>query len=406
MFSTKRLSRCLVIGVGLVLSILVGAGAQPVQVENPFKIKPKEKKAKPQNEIIQEFPSNDVMRTAWKIHYATQSGFGLIIQDAFFKKTPSDPWMQVLGDARVSELFVPYHLGSPRFWDVSYNFPLCPVTAADAGPHGKLHGSPPNVVSEIRDRGIIWADSNKVRRGQSLILRGTISAANYRYVIEYGFQDDGAITFRVGSTGRNYGSREWVGHMHNVLWRVDVNLDGPDNNSVYVNEHIEPDGDPAKAKHVQKPFNNGKEGFLDWVPEKFTMVQVVNPERKNIRGKPFTYDFMTLRMGNSRHFGGKNEECTQHDFWVTKANPKEIYYTQLPKYVGLVDDKGKRREVPDAEPIMNTDVVVWLSTPGHHEPRSEDGEMKNNQLIGATPIMWSGFDLRPRDIFDRSPMYP
>ena len=111
-----RLSTSLVIGVGLVLSLLVGAGAQPVQVENPFKIKPKEKpKQKPQNEIIQEFPSNDVMRTAWKVHYATRNGFGLIIQDAFFKKTPTDPWMQVLGDARVSELFVPYHSGSPRF---------------------------------------------------------------------------------------------------------------------------------------------------------------------------------------------------------------------------------------------------------------------------------------------------
>src|SRR5262249_15826370 len=226
-----RMSTCLVVGVGLVLSILLGAGAQPVPVENPFKpkFKPEKPKQKPQNEIIQEFPSNDVMRTAWKVHYATQNGFGLIIQDAFFKKTPTDAWMQVLGDARVSELFVPYHSGSPRFWDVSYNFGLCPVTAVDAGSHGKLHGNPPTVVSEGRDRGIIWVDSTKVRRGQSLILRGTLSAANYRYVIEYGFQDDGAITFRVGSTGRNYGSREWEGHMHNTLWRIDVNLDGPDN---------------------------------------------------------------------------------------------------------------------------------------------------------------------------------
>ncbi|HMF17336.1 MAG TPA: hypothetical protein VKE98_09030 [Gemmataceae bacterium] len=402
-----RLSTSLVIGVGLVLSLLVGAGAQPVQVENPFKIKPKEKpKQKPQNEIIQEFPSNDVMRTAWKVHYATRNGFGLIIQDAFFKKTPTDPWMQVLGDARVSELFVPYHSGSPRFWDVSYNFALCPVTAVDAGPHGKLHGSPPKVVSEIRDRGIIWVDSTKARRGQSLILRATIDAANYRYVIEYGFQDDGAISFRVGSTGRNYASREWEGHMHNTLWRIDVNLDGPDNNSVYVTEHIEPDGDPGKAKSVQKPFNNGKEGFLDWAPEKFTTVQVVNPERKNIRGKPFTYDFVSMRMGNARHFNGKNEECTQHDFWVTKANPDEIYYTRLPTYVGLADAKGNKLAVSEAESIMNTDVVVWHSTPGHHEPRSEDGEMKGNTLVGVTPIMWSGFDLKPRNIFDRSPLYP
>ncbi len=74
----------------------------------------------------------------------------------------------------------------------------------------------------------MWVDSVKgSRRGQKLVLFATLNAANYRYVVEYGFQDDGLITFRVGSTGRNYGSREWEGHMHNGLWRVDVNLGGP-----------------------------------------------------------------------------------------------------------------------------------------------------------------------------------
>ena len=43
------------------------------------------------------------------------------------------------------------------------------------------------------------------------------------------------ITFRVGSTGRNYSTREFEGHMHNGLWRVDINLDGPKNNFMQVN---------------------------------------------------------------------------------------------------------------------------------------------------------------------------
>jgi primary-amine oxidase len=396
MLSHKRLSTVLFLGVALGLSILAGAPAQPVTLPNPFKSGARPP-ARPENEIIQEFPSNDVMRTAWKVHYSTQSGFGLIIQDAWFKRGPLYPWMQVLGDARVSEIFVPYHSGSPRFWDVSYNFGLCPVTKNDAGPFGKLLGKPgktPTVVQEVRDRGIIWVDSTGSRRGQVLILRATLNAANYRYIIEYGFQDDGAITFRLGSTGHNYASREYEPHMHNGLWRVDVNLDGPANNSVYVMEHNEPDGHPAKAKTTHVPFNSGKEGFLDWNPHKFTMLQVRNETRKNIRNMPYAYDLVPLRMGNARHFAGKNEECTQHDFWVTRANPKEIYYTRLPEYVR------------NAEPIMNTDVVLWHSAPGHHEPRSEDGEIKNGSLHGVTPVMWAGFDLRPRNIFDRSPLYP
>jgi Cu2+-containing amine oxidase len=392
MFFHKRPSTLLLLGLAITLPVL----AQPVPLPNPFKAKTRPKMmVAPANEVVQEFPSNDVMKTAWKVHYATQSGFGLIIQDAWFKKGPMDSWMQVLGDCRVSELFVPYHSGSPRFWDVSYNFPLCPATKVEAGPHGKLLGKPPTVTQELRDRGLIWVDTAGSRRGQSLILRAIISAANYRYVIEYGFQDDAAVTFRVGSTGHNYGSREWESHMHNTLWRIDVNLDGPDNNSVYVMEHQEPDGNqPNKAKTSHKPFNDGKEGWLDWNPEKFTMLQVRSEGRKNARNLPFAYDLMPMRMGNSRHFGNKNETCTQHDFWVTRANPKEIFYTRLPEYV------------KDSEPIMNADVVLWHSAPAHHEPRSEDGEMKGNTFHGVTPIMWAGFDLKPRNIFDRSPLYP
>src|SRR5262245_57438764 len=209
---------------------LAGVLAFGVWIGAPRAQEAKDESAKPlvSNEVIQEFPPNDAMRTAWKIHYATTTGFGLIIQDAWFKKGPKEPWMQVLGDARLAEMFVPYHSGSPRFWDVSYDFSLCEVTRDDAGPFGQVLGNPPVVVKEVRDRGLMWMDGTKgTRRGQKLVLFATLNAANYRYVIEYGFQDDGAISFRVGSTGRNYGSREWEGHMHNALWRVDVNLDGP-----------------------------------------------------------------------------------------------------------------------------------------------------------------------------------
>ena len=371
------------------LGFLLGAPAQPVK-------KPAEKIALPPNEIIQQFPSNDAMKTAWKVQWATATGYGLYIQEAWFKRDPKEPWMQVLGDARLSEMFVPYHSGSPRFWDVSYNFSLCSVTKEDAGPFGKVLGTPPNVVMEIRDRGLMWVDSVKgSRRGQKLVLFATLSAANYRYVIEYGFQDDGVVTFRVGSTGRNYGSREWEGHMHNGLWRVDVNVGGPDDNSVLVMDHQEPLGqEKAKSKTLHRPFNGGLEGFEDWDPLKFTMLSVQNDKKRNGRGQPVAYDVMCYRHGNGRHFGPDKEECTWHDFWVSKNRKGEIYYQKVPQYV------------KKAESIMNTDIVLWVSTPGHHEPRSEDGEMKGTSFVGVTPIMWCGFDLKPRNVWDRSPYYP
>jgi hypothetical protein len=387
----RRSSTSVVVAFAGVLALLTGAPGQTGKQPQP---------KKPLNEIIQEFPTNDVMETAWKIHWATTSGYGLYIKDAWFKKSPSEDWIQILGDARCSEIFVPYHAGSPRFWDISYNFPLCTVTKDDAGPHGKLlgggpKGERPTVVQEVRDRGVIWMDYNGVRRGQQLVLWGTLQAANYRYIIEFSFRDDGSIGFRMGSTGHNYGGSEWVGHMHNGLWRIDVNIDGPDNNTVQVVEHAEPlPKDKLKAKTIVRPFNDGKEGFEDWHAEKFTMLRIKNEKRKNKRGEPIAYDLMPLRLGNARHHGGEREVCTHHDFWVSRARLKQLVYTDVPKYVA----KG--------ESIKNTDVVIWHSAPSHHEPRSEDGEIIDGRLVGCTHVMWAGFELRPRNFFDRTPLYP
>src|SRR5262249_5673437 len=139
--------------------------------------------------------------------------------------------------------------------------------------------------------------------------------------------------------------------------------------------------------------NKGKEGFADFVPEKFTSLRIINDKRKNAKGEPLAYDLMPMRSGNGRHFGGTKEECTQHDYWVTAANNKELKYYDLPTYV------------KDGAPVMNADVVIWHSTPMHHEPRGEDGKTVNGVFTGATPIGWSGFELRPRNLFDGTPFF-
>jgi len=218
-------------------------------------------------------------------------------------------------------------------------------------------------------------------------------------MIEYGFQDDGAITFRMGSTGHNYPGSEYDPHMHNGLWRVNVNLDGrpgePANNSVYLVEHVEPlPQAKIRAKSQVTPFNGGKEGFADWNAEKFTMLRVMNDKLTKQKDFPVGYDLMPLRMGNARHFGGPREDCTKHDFWVTRNRPNQLAYPSVPQYAA----KG--------EGIMNTDVVLWHSAPAHHEPRLEDGKMEGGRFQGVTHTMWAGFTLRPRNLFTQTPLYP
>src|SRR5262249_39845742 len=98
--------------------------------------------------------------------------------------------------------------------------------------------------------------------------------------------------------------------------------------------------------------------------------------------------------GNARHFAGPNEECTQHDFWVTRKRDGEMSYTRLPQYV----TKG--------ESIMDTDVVLWHNTPALQVPRSEDGTRVDRAMFGAVPVIWSGFTLRPHNLHDNTPLYP
>jgi hypothetical protein len=395
--STRRRFAFLSLGLCCGLALLTGAFAQPIPDDD--EPKPKEKPALTSgawNEVIQTFPTTEAPQTAWKVQYGTTSGCGFFIKGAWLKRKMSEPWIQVLGDARLAEAFVPYHAGEPRFWDMAYGFDLCELTKADAGRFGVLlpgsaNGRSRTVVKEIRDRGIMFKHAESVRRGEALVLWAALDAANYRYLIEYGFQDDGTITLRCGASGRNYGGSEWVGHMHNGLWRIDVNLGGKDHNSVYLCEHIEPDnGDNQKARTEHTLLE--KECAVDWDPQKFTMLQVVNTQKKNIRNQPWSYYLMPLRSGTARHYG-KNEKCTLHDFWVTRARPKQMNYADVPKYIAK------------QESIVDTDVVLWYSAPGHHEPRSEDGEMNGDGFRGTTHVMWAGFSLRPANLFDRTPFF-
>ena len=47
--------------------------------------------------------------TAWKVHYARGLHKGLYITGAWFKRDLGEDWIKILNDARVAELFVPYH---------------------------------------------------------------------------------------------------------------------------------------------------------------------------------------------------------------------------------------------------------------------------------------------------------
>ena len=337
----------------------------------------------------QQFPAFGPMETAWYVTFDHAVAKGLYITSARFKPAPDREWLEVLGRAGVSQIFVPYQSGWPRFYDLAlaHNFDLEEVTEKDVGRCGAIVGPDNKVALEVIDKGPLWKNDQLVVRGQMMILWATIDAANYNYILRYEFHDDGSIKFRIAGTAENLPSARGEAHTHNALWRVDVNLNGSNGDSVNVLRHLEDVGEES-WRNVVEPFNGGKEGALDFVAREFTQIQIVDATLANAAGLRSAYDLRPLFRGVVRHA----EPFMRNDYWVTKFREGETSFEELPVY-------------DNDESIRNTDVVLWHVTPILHIPRSEDGVQVGKHWKGVALAMWAGFDLRPRDLFDGTPFY-
>lgn len=342
------------------------------------------------NLVDQKFPVSGPEETHWILCWEAAQQKGLMIHWAFFRKSPSSRWIRIFWDARVSDIFVPYHPGSPRYYDMSgFSFSMTPIGAQDcpAGVGGTVLGA--NVCKEVHDRGLAWKDAANVRRGQELVLWGALWAANYNYVMEWTFRDDGVVLGRVGATARNLPGAEWTPHMHNPIWRLDIDLDGFWGDSVALGTHTEFVPGPLQATDTE-PVIATEQG-LNWDPHFFHQLNVSDATLKNSRNHQSELQLIPLPTGGlSRH----NEAFTQKDFWVTPYDPSQMMARDLPNYV------AQNRNV------ANADIVVWYKGSIHHHPRDEDGEIVGGGLRGEALVMWTGWMLKPHNLFDRTPLFP
>lgn len=337
--------------------------------------------------IEQGFPTAGPEETRWRVCWRWENGPGLIVSHAEFRPSPSSPWITVFWEARVSQLFVPYHSGSPRYLDVNYGFPAVPLTEKDcpASVGGTVIGPGKEVCKQVRDRGLAWKDHEKVRRGEALYLWGVLNAANYNYVIEWTFRDDGVILGNVGATAVNLPSAPKETHTHDPIWRVDTDLNGACCDTVMRIVHSE----PGAAANDTMPAV-AKEAGLPWDPVAYTMLHTVDATLKNSKGNQTYYMLMPLREGTPRH----SESFSKQDLWVTRYQWNELLGNELPTYVA------------NAEPVTNTDVVMWYSGGLHHIYRNEDGDYEGNVWKGTALVMWTGFTLKPGNLFAKTPLYP
>jgi hypothetical protein len=76
----------------------------------------------------------------WHLTVNAVRQFGLVITGASFQKSETSPFIYVLFDGRLGEIFVPYHRGDNRFPDISLNFPCLTLEQADFPPPRQIIG--------------------------------------------------------------------------------------------------------------------------------------------------------------------------------------------------------------------------------------------------------------------------
>ena len=333
-------------------------------------------------------------------------------------------WFTVLKDLELSEMLVPYDKMQPVFLDVSeHSFRLIPAKPEYLGPSCVIAGEildsadarmKNKVLKEVHDDGLRWLNNqNRGRRGEKMLLWTIFDGGNYRYLIEYGFADDGTLSCRVGATAHNYFSKQKDGrdvHLHVGCWRWDPVLSesgdkeigGAAHNQVLLVRRLMSDPVPNGMFKVDLgPFNpNGQgqamEGYADWKADEFTVLRVQSLVRKNSSKDPnlTAIDLVPMRMGAVRNFPWKYA-FANHDFWVTRKRPEPLKYSEVPLYA------------MQSRTIDKAAVTIWHNSPSLHVPRGEDyGLDGTSNYQGAAITNWTGFSLRPINLFDKTPLYP
>lgn len=332
-------------------------------------------------------------------------------------------WLTVLKNLEVGEILVPYDRMQPVFLDVGDGASqLIPAKKEYLGPNCVLPGEildsrdarmKNKVMKEVHDDGLRWMNTrNNARRGEKMLLWSVFDGGNYRYILEYGFGDDGVITCRLGATAHNIFNKQKDQrdiHLHVGCWRYDPELEedgespvgGAKQNQVLLVRRLPRTAAPNGVFKLDiSPFNTDESGqasagFADWKPEEFTILRVQSKVRKNNSKDPqyTALDLIPIRHGAVRNYPWKYD-FANHDFWVTAKNLTQTKFREVPLYV-----TGSRT-------LDNTAVTVWHNSPSIHVPRGEDyGSDGVTASKGAAITNWTGFMLRPVNLFDSTPLY-
>ena len=253
------------------------------------------------------------------------------------------------------------------------------------------------------------------RAAVELVVRSISQVGNYDYLIDWVFTQNGTVRAEVGLTGIDApkaiaggpgenGNRQSAPvapqlvapyHSHFFNFRLDLDVDGPDNSFVLGELKTIAAAGPRRSVWTleERTLASESEGAI---ADAHGVWRVINPNRANAYGMPTGYLVEThhheeplLAPADYRRaaFIGR-------PLWVTAHDADQRYAAgdtpnQNPGSPGLP------RYQQDAQSLVNRDLVVWLTLGHHHVTQAEDWPVMSMKKMS--------FELRPANFFDRNP---
>lgn len=347
----------------------------------------------------------------WEMCWEHRTNEGIVFHDVYYT-APGGPRRQVLAQANLAQIHVPYDDNGARFHDLSDfglgDARLLNLAPADCPNGTLLQFSGKNVLCmQTNTYGFAYKHQATSLQGYALSLFSISAIGQYNYIPMWKFYDNGAIEPSVGATGRlqrwayNDPAHGWLlrtdaggnlyalSHVHNYYWRLDFDVDGTANNQVEEFNFTPTDGNTRYAITVT-PFLTETARPVN--PQQMRSWRIKNTATTNADGHAISYHLEPLRVGHI-HQGPTEEPFTDNQFYVTVNKPCEQWISHNPTLNGCPSNVSA---FVNGESLAGQDLVVWYGISFHHLPRDEDDVNMDAH--------WDGFQIVPRDWTATNPL--
>lgn len=258
------------------------------------------------------------------------------------------------------------------------------------------------------------------RRNRRLTVSFWSTLGNYDYGYFWHFYQDGSIEIEVKLTGIVLMSAIAEGHVpspHEVMispvhtgpnhqhffsFRLDLDIDGPANRVSEVDVVVDPLGPDnphgVAFRAVRTLIANEADGRRRADALAGRTWLVTNEASRNTLGQPTGYKIVPgaspLLLAHPESSTAKRAAFATEHLWVSAYDDDEtraagFYPNQHPGGAGLPEYLSAER------PLVDTDVVVWVTVGTTHVCRPED--------FPVMPVEHTGFHLKPVSFFDQNP---